>query len=130
MSKIYKFDCDIFPLKIWVAVQPSLQQLQKRFAILDDDNVTEKEFDKDSIKPYWGACRISVVEKESRHVGSIIIVMHPDAYSDRTLVHESCHACDDFILLLDLDVVGETRAYLTEWIFDRAKSVIDKELDV
>lgn len=130
MSKVYKFDCDVFPLKLWVSVEPTFEQLQKRFRILEDDNVTEKEFDKDSIKPYWGACRITVVDKATHDVGSLIVISHPASYSERTLVHECCHACDDFIDLLNLDVYGETRAYLTEWMYDKAKKVIDKELDV
>lgn len=130
MSKIIKYDCDVFPLKIWVCVEPSLQQLQNRFVILEDDNVTESEFDDDTIKPYWGACRITVIEKKTRHTGSLVVINRPDTLDLRQIVHEISHAYDDYVRLLGLEPVGETRAYVTEWIFDMVYKTVYKELNV
>ena len=123
MGKIFKFDPQIYPLMVWVTVKPTISQLSERFVILKEDNVTEVEITDDSIKPYWGACRLTVIEKETRHTGSLIAIMRPNACTDRTLVHEASHAYDDFADLLNLPYDGETRSYLTEWIFQMAKDV-------
>lgn len=119
MTDIYEFNPQIYPLRIWVTKKPSIEALKKRFDVLDDDNVTTLPFEDDTIKPYWGAARITVIDKQNNHTGCLIVIMVPQKCSVGVVAHEASHAYDDFIGLLDLPATGECRAYLTEWIADR-----------
>lgn len=123
IGKIYIFDPQIYPLRIWVSIKPDIETLKGRFDVIDDDNETILPFTDDTIKSYWGAARITVREKSTRLCGCLIVIMVPKECTVGTIAHEACHAYDDFVGLLDLPVGGETRAYLTEWIVDRAWEV-------
>lgn len=125
MSKIYEFNPEVYPLKLWFAISPSLQQLQSRFRKLDDDYCSEKGMSEDTIKPYWGAYRVAVVEKKTNKHGSLIVIQYPEHCDVATLCHEVSHAYDDFVELLGLPEVGETRAYLQEWMFSKCYNVWD-----
>lgn len=124
MGKIYEFDCQVYPLRLWVVVKPRIEELMARYEVMDDDDFTKFEpFDKDTIKPYWGACNICVREKVTGRVGCLIAIMIPLSTTVGQVAHESCHAYDWFSELLNLLTGGETRAYLTDWIAERVWEV-------
>ena len=41
MSKIFEFDPVVYPTRIWVSVDPSAEDLQKKFDFLDDNDFIE-----------------------------------------------------------------------------------------
>ena len=124
MGKIFDFDCQIYPLRLWVSVEPSIEECKRRFEVMDDDDETKfARFTDDTIKPYWGACRITVSEYKTGRVGCLIAIMHTSSVTVGQIAHEASHAYDDFAMLLKLPYTGEARAYLTEWITDRVYDV-------
>lgn len=124
MGKIFEFDCQVYPLRLWVVVKPRIEELIARFEIIDEDDYTKFEpFDENTIKPYWGACNICVRDKGTGLVGCLIAVMRPLSTTVGLVAHESSHAYDWFSELLNISQYGETRAYLTEWIANRVWEV-------
>lgn len=124
MGKIFEFDCQVYPLRIWVSVKPSIDECMKRFEVMDDDDDTKFDpFTDETIKSYWGACRITVRETASSKIGCLIAIMYPRSTTVGQVAHEASHAYDDFASLLNLPLTGETRSYLTEWIADRVWDV-------
>ena len=124
MGKIFEFDSQVYPLMVWVCVEPAITILKNRFEVMDEDDETKfNPFTDDTIRPYWGACRITVREIKTGKVGCLIAIMHPSSVTVGQIAHEGCHAYDDFCVLLKLPSTGEARAYLTEWITDRVYDV-------
>lgn len=118
-GKLYKFDPEIFPLKIWVCMKPDLKKMAATFDIIDDDYRGWHEWGNDEIEPYWGACRITVREKKTGDTGCLLMYIVMSEFTPGQVAHEVSHAYDDFVAMLKVEAVGETRAYVTEWMVDK-----------
>ena len=124
MGKILEFNCQIYPLSLWVSIEPSIEELKKRFLVMDDDDESKfNAFTDKTIKPYWAACRITVKDIKTGHIGCLVAIIYPKSTTAGQIAHEASHAYDDFAMLLGLPYSGETRSYLTEWFVDTVYNV-------
>lgn len=127
--KIYMFDPVIYPLKLWVAVEPNPQDIIGKFyGILDGsyDEVTaftEKDFEKDG---YTDATTYQV--RRDGKAGALVIIWRPKCFGINGISHEASHVTDLMCEYLGVSGFtfndGEARAYFNGWVaecLDKAK---------
>lgn len=121
---IYEFDNQVFPLALWVSVQPDIPTIKSRFKLVEgDDYDTLRELRDEDVHGNWAAYRMTVAAKDNATYGCLCVLNYPSEYNGALIAHEASHAYDDFAGILGLPQTGETRAYVTEWIFSRIERV-------
>lgn len=127
-KKVFRYDPLVFPLKLWVCFRPDLSKIKRMFDVLDENNYVDyKPITEDDIKPYWGACRLTVRHKASMDTGCLLLFMAMNEFNEGMVVHEVNHAYDEFAEILKIPFDGETRSYLTEWMTNRVYEAYRKE---
>jgi hypothetical protein len=124
--KIHEFNPVIYPVKIWVVVNPKRGQIIENFKYLDGKNIEIESdmknivacvFDKPLIRSRTGKYGFLIVINEKLHVGEI--------------AHESCHAVGSIYNYLGVKfstIEDEPNAYLTGWVascIDNVNKLID-----
>lgn len=107
--KIYQFDPQIYPRKLWVSVSVSTEELQERFGKYDIKDIDDG---------YYGQT-ICVQQKEPLLGGVLVRFQDLKAMSPENIAHEATHAA---LVIFDycdcrIDIGNqEPFAYLIGWI--------------
>lgn len=126
---IFEFDPVIYPVRIWVGINPSFNDISSKFYGLDSEmeklHVTEEMCTHDR---FVVARTFTVADKEKGWFGLLIGIYKPKNCKVDNICHESAH-CADFICEQlgitngDFDN-GEAYAYLIGWIAKCIDSVL------
>lgn len=131
MSKIFEFDPQIYPTRLWVCVNPSFDDVNDKFYFLDDkseniiDDYSRKDFEKHFLAV---ATSFSVVDKKSAFKGIFVAIWKKKCVGCGVIAHESTHATDWLWEQLDMRGYsfneGEPRAYYTQWVANSIAGVL------
>ena len=117
-SKVYEFDPIIYPMRLWISVKPTTDEIQKDFFVFD-----ENDEEVDTIEPFDDttiARTFSVAHRKSTWMGCYIAVLKPRQCDAGIITHESVHVtdwmCDHFGLRGFSFMDGEARAYFAQWV--------------
>jgi hypothetical protein len=110
--KIHRFDPEIYPFKLWIAITHNVKVFPERFTGLKyKGNIFENSLDNRE------ACTFYVEEKETTYKGVLILFSDKQYTTMKTVAHEATHAAR-----MLWDHIGETAtgeeadAYLVGWI--------------
>jgi hypothetical protein len=122
-SQIYEFNPQVYPFRLWVCINPSLEDLQDKYYALTD-NMERTDFTPDTWNrdTFCIATCIPVSDKESGWVGILCSIFRKDKMSVGVTAHEASHISD---FISDSFGVGgfsfddgEARAYIVQWAAD------------
>ena len=113
LGRVYGFDPQVYPRKIWVAVGGDIGTLQASFCQNDGEQLDFKDVDK------YGASTTAVTEKDTGLFGELIwFPKKPDMRFDY-IAHEATHAAIDIFDDCGCRIDAENQepfAYLVGWI--------------
>ena len=130
--KIYEFDPQIYPTRLWVAINPSLDDVKDVFGFLDEDG---KEVNTDTAFTHSAstiAQTYSVYNKESHWKGCFVAIWRKADTGCGVISHETSHCAD----WLDDEIgglggvdgalfnTGEPRAYYVQWLAEKIEDVL------
>lgn len=130
---IKKFNPQIYPCDLYVAVESSIDEILEQLNICDRADFHKIiNIDTDKLKSNIQNCdavTIPVANKKSKTVGILIFIPKIKIISNRTIAHESVHATDYVFDLIraysqGFDAGNEPYAYLVDWIFSKVKLTI------
>jgi hypothetical protein len=106
--KIYEFNCNIYPRRIWICFYPDREALDEMFGKgvaceMDDD---------------MDACVQNIIRHSDNKWGELIRFKSKNVPSGH-IAHEAAHAAMDILAQLDVDFDGyhqEALAYMIGWI--------------
>lgn len=117
-SKVYEFDPVIYPMRLWISVKPAVEDIQKDFLLLDDNDEvieTKEPFGRTTV-----AQTISVAHKKSSWMGCYVAILLPRQCDVGIITHESGHVtdwmCDHFGVGGFSFMDGEARQYFAQWV--------------
>jgi hypothetical protein len=120
--EIHEFDPVIYPVKLWVLIDASVEEINKNF---------ERDNDKHNpicLEDFWTACASCINTKlDTKEFGVYIVIIKANKITPGVLAHEACHLSDtiyNHIGATQIDLGGEPHAYLTEWIVDSICKVV------
>ena len=108
--RIYQFDPQIYPRKLWVSIGASTEELQERFG--------KEDIKKDLDDSYY-AETYSVQQKEPLLGGVLIRFQDLKAMTPENMAHEATHAALEIFDYCDCRIDVENQepfAYLVGWI--------------
>ena len=109
--KIYQFDPEIYPFKLWIVITQN-EAVGERFIYIK----TKQEINTDVIK-LNEALTYHVEEKETGYKGCLIVFSEKKYMSVKTITHEATHAARMFWNQIGESPTGEEAdAYLVGWI--------------
>lgn len=116
-NKFREFDPIIYPVKLYIAVNPTDKYVRKIF-MTEDKKKLEKVVDKN-----WnGGVYQEIVRKKSDGSFGILVFIDTDGFTSDMVTHEAVHASQVFWEWLCEDRIGhEADAYFTQWV---AKCII------
>lgn len=123
MTKIHEFDPVIYPCKLFVVLNPTIEDLSGKFYSLTDE-MERLKFDNDTIgrDRFIVASTFPVADKKTGWIGSLVCIYKNNKLDVRTICHESVHCADFFAENFGIPTGefnnGEPYAYLTGWIAD------------
>lgn len=106
---IYQFDPQIYPRRLWVSVDTSTEELQKRFG---------KEDIKDFDNSYYAETMV-VQQKEPLFGGVLVRFQDLKAMTPDTIAHEATHVALEIFDYCDCRIDIENQepfAYLVGWV--------------
>ena len=120
-GKIHEFDPVIYPFRIWVSINPSLEEVSEKFYGLTDEmervDIDEKWLDEDRFKI---ATTSPVSIKKDGWCGLLVCIHKPKVMNTGVIAHESVHCadfvCEQFGITTGSFENGEAYAYLVQWI--------------
>lgn len=127
----HEYDPVIYPLKLWVAVNPTLKQVQAEFDGLNA-NKEIVEFDEQSLNKDGGvvATTYPVAHRKTRQGGLLVYVFMPKHFQIRNITHEAAHCADFICEMLGVTMNsydnGEAYAYLIGWIAECCEKATKK----
>lgn len=129
MDKIREFNPTVYPCRIWVAINPTFDEVSEKFYQIDS-NIEKGDFEHE----YFDPCHTTIARtypvsiKGEGWMGLLIGIYKPKQYNVGTITHESAHCadwlCERFGITTGSFENGEAYAYLVGWIAD----CIDKVL--
>lgn len=128
-SKIYCFNPAIYPTRLYVAINPTFEQVDEQFYFLDENNEVIDEARNDfEISSNAIATTFVVAHKLSHWKGCLVAIWRRKECGSGVCAHEATHVCDWMDRELGLNCHefdnDEPRAYLVQWI----ANCIDKVL--
>lgn len=129
MKKIYEFDNEVYPRKLWIVVD-SVETVKENFLNADDDSEIEGESFEGAF-----ATTIDAVEKDGEKWKGVVI--HFDrVLLERggrqivsTIAHESVHAANRIFAAIGVSYTtyaDEHLAYLVGWVARKCWEVLQK----
>lgn len=117
---IREFDPVIYPLKVWIAKNPSPTKLKELFIELTGGTLTFI-FDKRTIASTYNR----VVENVETGKYGILIILSSNKLSVKAIAHEATHAVRYIWEGLSEEVTGiEADAYLAGWVAECINKVV------
>ena len=125
----YEYDPIIYPIKIWVSVNPHHTQVERRFYVVNENNEVQ-EFDQHILAD--DNCTIAttfpVSDKKNYQAGLLVHIYREKRFTINYIAHESSHCADFFAEKLGLTTGvfhdGEAYAYLIGWIAESIETAI------
>ena len=119
--QIHEFDPVIYPTRLWVAINPALEQISEKFYGLDS-NIDKFDIDHDYFDPTFItiAKTYPVFDKQSKWIGLFVGIYKKGQCGSGVVSHESVHVADFICEQLGVSngkfEDGEAYAYLVQWI--------------
>lgn len=119
--QVHEFDPVIYPCRVWVAINPSFNDVVENFYALSTENermdIDEKWYNRDGFQI---ATTGPAVSKSDGWIGLLVNIWKPKMMNTGVICHESVH-CADFIcgqfgITNGSFENGEAYAYLVQWI--------------
>lgn len=122
-TTIHEYDSVIYPLHLWVAINPTFKELSNKFlAITENGEVLEFIEDNIPDSTQTIATTFKVVNKKSGIGGPFVLIFQPKRINVKYIAHEATHATDFFAEALGISSGsfehGEAYAYLVGWVAD------------
>lgn len=132
MTKIHEFDPQIYPFMLWVAINPTLEEITKKLYFFDMDGTivlpTQRELTGDDNND---ARTFKVASKDTGRYGYFINILIPKNFDASLMAHEACHVADGIAEKLGFTERSfnnsEPYAYLLSWIVECLDSVKKNE---
>lgn len=125
--KIYKYYNDTYPIALHLAVYDGKEDIK------DIQNNLCRMYRTDlKINPEKAATTYGMLYDENKTFTVLIIYFGKDTLTIRNMFHEGYHALDFYIAYMDLDnesqfdISNEHLAYLSGWIGEQHKNLIDE----
>lgn len=132
-TKIHEFDPVIYPFRLWVAINPTLEEIRNKFYALNNDmelvDITEQVFkyDRFSVSTCY-----PVTDKESKWIGILCGIYKPKNMTTGVIAHEASHITDFLCERLGIQGFdfdgGEARAYIVQWAADCIEKVKNNKI--
>lgn len=130
---VHEFNPVIYPMRLWVAISPSYDEVRDKFGFLDEDGndiSVESEFKPNDTSI---AQTYTVYDKESGWKGCFVTIWRKADVSSGVIAHESSHCADwlddELGGLGSVDgrkfLTGEPRAYYTQWVANCIDDVLN-----
>lgn len=130
---IHEFDPVIYPTRIWVAVNPTFEEVSEKFYAINND-IERMDIEKEQFNPCSQtiARTYPVSIKGDGWIGLLIGVFKPKQLKTGTICHESVHCadfiCEQFGITAGKFEYGEAYAYLVGWIADCIERVLKNKV--
>lgn len=130
---IHEFHPQIYPLRLWVVIQPQFKDIKASFYSFDSaNNILEfEEYCFNDINDSACATCYPVCRKMDGQKGILCVIKKPKSINVSTITHESIHIVDYFCDMLGIQGFdfdnGEARAYLGGWCASCIDSVIKRK---
>lgn len=130
MGRIFEFDPQIYPTRLWVCVKPTFEEIDEKFYFLSEDGEevvddAKKEFQR---SPSAIATCYPVCDMESLWKGILVVIWRRREVRSGVIAHESSHATDWLDDRLGLGGHsfndGEPRAYYAQWVANCIEDVL------
>ena len=106
-----KYETEIYPFKVWVAIAQDRDEILKKFVDYTDGTPV-----KDVPQTDFVQC---VEETKTGNYGALIVFYDESRLTHRTVTHEVIHAVGDLLQCIGDEISGnEQTAYLAGWIAD------------
>jgi hypothetical protein len=121
MAKIYRFDPKIYPLQLWIAINPSIKEVTRLLYFLNNNNEVVNIREEDLVGCGDNDARTFVVSSRLMGVrGCFINMLRIKSCDASVMAHEACHVADYFAQCLGFEPKtfenGEPYAYLVGWV--------------
>lgn len=126
MSNIKQYDPVIYPRKLWVAIQPTYEQISSMFLHHN------KELSREKFGDLGHDCAITVnliTEKSTGLYGTLVIILKEEI-GIRTISHEAYHVLNGIMTDLGEEPCGdlEQNAYFLGWVAEKIQeSLVNKK---
>ena len=118
---IHEFNPEIYPVRLWVAKNPSFEDVYNSYwgltSELDRIEIVKEDFNDVQFKK---ATTKVVASKKDGWIGLLVCVWRPQMFDTATICHESAHCadfiCEQFGIARGTFNEGEAYAYLIGWI--------------
>ncbi len=123
---IYKFDPQIYPRKVFVAIKESEASIKAKYKYdTDEEDAELTELDNKGSD----AMEYHVVEKDGDCHNGVLIVIKDTDISCGTIAHEAVHAAWDIFNDCDIFLAypnQEPFTYLVGWVVDRIHEALEQ----
>lgn len=128
-TKIYEFDPVIYPTRLYVAINPPFEKVDKMFYMLDEDDKVVDEAKKEYNSHFSAiATTFIVANKKDNWKGCLVVIWRRKECGAGICAHEATHIYDWLDKEMGLDCQewdnDEPKAYMVQWI----ANCIDKVL--
>lgn len=120
-TKIYTLNLHIYPRKVWVMVQPTLEEINRYFHTRDGKDIYLSDTAVATVIPLY--------MKSNKCMGELIRISFPDKIRVGDIAHEALHAAIDICYDVGIDTSyndQEPVAYLTGYIANFVNEVLNK----
>ena len=126
--QIHQFDPVIYPVKLWVGINPTFEQVSEMFYGLNSEieriDIDREQFNMDH---FVVARTHTVASKKDGWIGIYVGINKPKMLTTKFICHESVHCadfiCEQFGIMSRKFDEGEPYAYLVGWIAECIEKV-------
>lgn len=120
-TKFHEFNPQVYPFRLWVAIQPTITEVGRKFINIlprgEWRNFEDSDFDDN-----FGvvATVYPVGEKGTNQAGVLVCIQQPKKFGVGIIAHEAAHCADFFCENLGINTGsfydGEPYAYIVGWV--------------
>lgn len=130
LNNIFEYDFVIYPRKLHVLIEPTLEQINDKFLGMNDKPLQKEQYDK-----YANSCNAitcTAKEKEDKFKTVLVIILDKENCKFGTYAHESIHVADIICEQLEITTQGfsdggnEHYAYLVGFISQKIQDSLDE----
>ena len=120
--KIHEFNPQIYPFRLWVAITPDFNTLNKKFLFLDKNREIVETTKEELFHGNYPAQTLPVASRVMSEGGVLVIINKPKIVGTGTIAHEAAHCADYIAETIGFPERtfdnGESYAYLLGWFAD------------